>query len=106
MDTFVSLPPFIIHVSNTTNSPTFATILNQPFITLFSSQSTDPPKSTEDTDNKEGGFGGTFEELEFDEEEETFPDHMLMTIKQLKILNKKMNSIIQSKADMGKVNLS
>ena len=48
-----------------------------------------------------GSFGGTFEEMEFDEEEETFPNYMLMTMKQFKILNKKMNSIIHSQAHMG-----
>ncbi|CAI9299409.1 unnamed protein product [Lactuca saligna] len=36
----------------------------------------------EDDSNKATkGFGGTFENLEFDEEETDFPDHMLMTMK-------------------------
>ncbi|CAI9283832.1 unnamed protein product [Lactuca saligna] len=47
------------------------------------------------------GFRGTFENLEFDEEETDFPDHMLMTMKQFKILNTKFNSILQSQADLG-----
>ncbi|CAI9270904.1 unnamed protein product [Lactuca saligna] len=37
----------------------------------------------------------------FYEEEEDFPDHMLMSMKQFKIPNKKLNSIIQSQAVMG-----
>ncbi|CAI9281897.1 unnamed protein product [Lactuca saligna] len=55
----------------------------------------------ETTQPPQGGFGGTFEDLAFDEEEEDFPDHMLMSMKQFKILNKKLNSIISSQADMG-----
>lgn len=97
-ETFVSLPLQITPVTSTTNSPTFEHIINQPFTSIFSSQSTDPPKSIlpvdetivmeTDTDNK--GFGGTFEALAFDDEEADFPDHMLMTMKHLKILNSKL----------------
>ncbi|CAI9269877.1 unnamed protein product [Lactuca saligna] len=58
----------------------------------------------EDDSNKATkGFGGTFENLEFDEEETDFPDHMLMTMKQFKILNMKLNSIIKSQAILGVV---
>ncbi|CAI9276979.1 unnamed protein product [Lactuca saligna] len=97
---FVSLPPFIIPTTSTTDSPTFQKIIDQPFTSIFSSQSTDPPKSNVESEN-EGGFGGTFEDLAVDEEVEDFPDHMLMSIKQFKILNKKLNSIIQYQADVG-----
>lgn len=71
MDTSVSLPPYIIPISNTTNSPNFDRCIQNPFTTLFSSQSTDPPKSIDEpeTDLHEGGFGGTFDDLEFDDEE-------------------------------------
>ncbi|CAI9282874.1 unnamed protein product [Lactuca saligna] len=88
-ETFVSLPPQISTVTSTTDSPTFEHIINQPFTSIFSSQSTDPPKSISpidetilmetDTDNK--GFGGTFETLAFDDNEADFLDHMLMTMK-------------------------
>ncbi|CAI9282432.1 unnamed protein product [Lactuca saligna] len=47
------------------------------------------------------GFGGTFKALHFDNFEEHFPDHMLMTMKQFKIMNSKLNSILQSQADVG-----
>ncbi|CAI9286378.1 unnamed protein product [Lactuca saligna] len=92
--TFVSLRPYIIPTTSTTESPTFENIINQPFTSIFSSQSTVPPKTIDESDNEEGGFGGTFEDLEFDDEEEYFPDHMLMSMKQFKIMNKKLNSII------------
>ena len=54
-----------------------------------------------ETEHESEGFGGTFENLEFDEEETDFPDHMLMTMKLFKILNTKLNSILQSQADLG-----
>lgn len=103
MDTFVSLQRYIIPVSNTKNSPTFEHVIQHPFTTLLSSQSTDPPKTIDkpETDTDKGGFGETFDDLEFDDEEENFLDHMLMSMKQFKIINKKLNSIIQSQADMG-----
>ncbi|CAI9290611.1 unnamed protein product [Lactuca saligna] len=107
--TSVSLPPFIIPIVPTSSSPTFTQILNQPFTTLFSSQSTNPPKSNDppkpldDSETEDAGFRGTFEKLGFDDEEENFLDRMLMSMKQFKILNKKLNSIIQSQADMGEV---
>ncbi|CAI9261560.1 unnamed protein product [Lactuca saligna] len=83
--------------------------MDQPFTTIFSTQSTDPPHPSSpidetvaadvETDNE--GFGGTFEALHFDQDEEDFPDHMLMTMKQFKILDSKLNSILQSQADVG-----
>lgn len=97
----VSLPPYIIFVAPITNSPTFDHVINHPFTSLFSSQSTDPPKSINDNETDDGGFGGTFADIEFDTEEEDIPDHMLMSWKQFKILNKKLNFILQSQADAG-----
>ncbi|CAI9302875.1 unnamed protein product [Lactuca saligna] len=108
-ETFVSLPPQITLVTSTTDSPTFEHIINQPFTSIFSSESTDPPKSISpvdativmetDTDNEV--FGGTFEALAFDDDEADFSDHMLMTMKQFKILNSKLNTNIQSQDDLG-----
>ncbi|CAI9270220.1 unnamed protein product [Lactuca saligna] len=107
--TSVSVTPSTIPITSTTDSPTFEQIINQPITSIFSSQSTDTPKPPSliqepiemetETDNER--FGGTFEELEFHEDEEEFPDHMLMTMKQYKILNQKLNSIIQSQDDLG-----
>ena len=71
-----------------------------PLFLSFSSQSTDPPKPLNDDDTDDAGFGGLFVDLEFDPEEEDILDHMLMSGKQLKILNKKLNSILQSQADV------
>ncbi|CAI9281660.1 unnamed protein product [Lactuca saligna] len=104
VSTLVSLPTFIIPTHPISSSPTFTPILNQPFTSLFSSQSTDPPKSVDDTDNDDGGFRGTFDELQFDPEEEDILDHMFMSGKQFKILNKNLNSIIQSQAEVGRNN--
>ncbi|CAI9277071.1 unnamed protein product [Lactuca saligna] len=78
----------IIPTTSTTDSPTFTHIISHPFTTLFSSQSTDPPTTTSplkdsflEHENESEGFGGTFENLEFDEEETDFPDHMLIMMK-------------------------
>ncbi|CAI9261639.1 unnamed protein product [Lactuca saligna] len=64
--------------TSTIESPTFQSIMNQPFTTIFSTQSIEPPQSLspigetmaidEETDNE--GFGGTFEDLSFDKSEE------------------------------------
>ncbi|CAI9271738.1 unnamed protein product [Lactuca saligna] len=99
----VSLPP----ITSNTDSPTFENIINTAFTSLFSSQSTDPPKTTSpvdetmenETDTK--GFAGTSEALQFDNTKEEFPDDILMTMQQFKILNSKLNSILQTQADIG-----
>lgn len=56
----VSLSPFIIPTIPVSSSPNFDQIINQPITSLFSSQSNDPPKSFNDTETDDGGFGGTF----------------------------------------------
>lgn len=94
-------PTSTIPISSTTISPTFKYILNQPITSMLSSQSTDTPRPSSPTETDHEGFGGTFEDLEFHDEEEDFPDHMLITMKRYKILNQNLNSIIQSQADMG-----
>ncbi|CAI9286980.1 unnamed protein product [Lactuca saligna] len=91
-DSFISLPPQItpiVPITSTTDSSTFANIISQPFTTIFSSQSTDPPTTTSlikdsfmDMENESKGFGGTTENLEFDDEETSFPDHMLMELRE------------------------
>ncbi|CAI9299445.1 unnamed protein product [Lactuca saligna] len=102
-ESLISFPSQITPIipTSTTDSPTFTHIISHPFTTLFSSQSTDPPTTTSplkdsflETENESEGFGGTFENFEFDEEETDFPDQMLMMLKQFKILNTKLNSII------------
>ncbi|CAI9297485.1 unnamed protein product [Lactuca saligna] len=111
-DIIVSLPPQltpIIPTTSKTGSPTFENIVKQPITSLFSSQSIDPPTTTSliqdssfmETEHESEGFGGTFENLEFDEEETDFLDHNLMKMKQFKILNTQLNSIFQSQADLG-----
>ncbi|CAI9303074.1 unnamed protein product [Lactuca saligna] len=94
-------PTSTIPLTSITVSPTFEHILNPPFTSIFPSQSTNTPKPSSPTDTDNEGFGGTFENLEFNEDEEEFPDHMLMIMKPYKILNQKLNSIIQSQVDLG-----
>ncbi|CAI9277037.1 unnamed protein product [Lactuca saligna] len=73
INTLVSLPPFIIYIISISSSLTFGHIIIQPITSLFSSQSTVPPKSINDTDTDDGEFGGTFASIEFDPEEEDIP---------------------------------
>ncbi|CAI9293890.1 unnamed protein product [Lactuca saligna] len=90
-ESLISLPSQItpiIPTTSTTDSRTFTHIISHPFTTLFSSQLTDPPTTTSplkdsflETKNESEGLGGTFENLEFDEEETDFLDHILMTMK-------------------------
>ncbi|CAI9302356.1 unnamed protein product [Lactuca saligna] len=101
--TNTSLPPFITTVSTTTHSPTFDQVINQPITSLFPYQSIDPPKLVHDDDTDDGGFRGSFVDLEFDPEEEDTLDHMLMLGKQYKILNRKLNSLLPSQADSSSI---
>lgn len=100
VNTTISLTPFYIPISTilppSIQSPTFDNILQQPITSLFPSQSTEGPKTVHDNDTTEDGeFKGTFVDIEFDLEEENIPDHMLMFGKQFKILNRKLNSLLQ-----------
>ncbi|CAI9285288.1 unnamed protein product [Lactuca saligna] len=105
VDTIVSLPPFLIPTSTkshpSTHSPTFDNIMQQPITSLFLSQSTEGPKTVNDDETDDGGFVGSFADIEFDPNEEDIPDHMLMSGKKFKILNQKLNSLIQLQADAG-----
>ena len=42
---------------------------------------------------------GSFSEIQFDQGEENIPDHMLMSGKQFKILNRKLNSLLLLQAN-------
>lgn len=102
IDTSTSLLPFISTVPTVTHSPTFDNILNQTINSLFSSQSTDPPithEGEEDPNDEGNEFDGTFASIEFDLEEENILDNMSLTGKQFKILNRKLNSLLQIQVD-------
>ncbi|KAL7612549.1 hypothetical protein Lser_V15G06652 [Lactuca serriola] len=103
----ISLPVVSIPVTTlSTTSSIFDHALQNPFTTLFPSQSPENPQSSQpisDNEAEGGAFGGILEDIHFDSEEEDIPDHMLMTGKQFKILNQKLNAIIQSQADSGRM---
>ncbi|CAI9282324.1 unnamed protein product [Lactuca saligna] len=102
IDTSTTLPPF---VSNpiASHSSTFDNILNEPITTLFSSQSTEPLVTHDEThspiDDDENVFDGTSDDIKFDVEEEEILDNMLLTGKQFEILNQKLNSLLQIQAN-------
>lgn len=87
------------------HSPTFDTIIHQPITSLFSSQSPEKPQLVNDDDMDDGGFIGSFVEILFNSEEENIPNRMLMSGKQFKILNRKLNCLLQIQADGGGKNL-
>ncbi|KAL7601611.1 hypothetical protein Lser_V15G20875 [Lactuca serriola] len=105
IDTLISLPPFIVpntsHIPSSTHSPTFDTIMQQPITSLFASQSTKEPITVHDDETDDAGFVGSFADIEFDPEEENIPNNMLMSGKHFKILNRKLNSLLQLQADAG-----
>ncbi|CAI9285614.1 unnamed protein product [Lactuca saligna] len=92
--TSTSLPPFHSTISTSTHSPTFENILNQPITSLFSSQSTEPKTVQEEDTTKDNDFIRMFADITFDPEEENIPNHMLMSRKKFKILNRKLNSLL------------
>ncbi|CAI9298987.1 unnamed protein product [Lactuca saligna] len=99
--TTTSLPSFVSTVTTTIHSPTFDQVMNQPITYVFPSQFTNPPKLVNGDETDDEVFGGSFLDHEFDHEEEVIPNHMLMSGKQFKILNRKLNSLLQSQVDVG-----
>ncbi|CAI9290379.1 unnamed protein product [Lactuca saligna] len=75
--------------------------MQQPITSFFPSQSTKGPKIVNGDKTNDGKFMGSFAEIEFDPEEENIPNHMLMSGKQFKILNRKLNSLLQFQVDAG-----
>ncbi|CAI9302926.1 unnamed protein product [Lactuca saligna] len=98
----ISLP--VTTLSNT--SSIFEHALQNPFTTLFPSQSPENPQPSQqlsDTEVEGGAFGGILDDIPFDSNEEDIPDHMLMTGKQFKILNQKLKTIIKTQVDSGRM---
>ncbi|CAI9259245.1 unnamed protein product [Lactuca saligna] len=83
LETIVSLPPYIaLNTSQSTyfsNSPTFDTIIHQPITSLFPYQSPVEPQTCNDDEIDDGGFMGSFGEIQFNSEEQNIPNHMLMS---------------------------
>ena len=96
LDTSISLPPFITPTPTSlpasSTSPIYHNILNQPITSLFPYQSTEGTKSTPYFDQDDNDIMVSFADIQFDSKEDNFPDHMLMSGKQFKILNPKLNS--------------
>lgn len=89
IDTSTSLPPFIslTHtlLPTSTLSPKFSNIMDQHLKT--------------EVDQEDDDFMVSFGDIQFVPEEENIPDHLLMSGKQLKILNRKLNSLLQIQVD-------
>lgn len=93
--------PNPFHNPSFTDSPTFDTVIQQPITFLFPSQSFEEPQSVHEDEMYDGGFVGSFAEIQFSSEEKNISDHMLMSGKTFKILNMKLKSLLQLQADGG-----
>ncbi|CAI9292929.1 unnamed protein product [Lactuca saligna] len=90
--------------STTTFSPTFVGVIQEPIATLFSSQSTEPEKTITEAEADDDDVMVSFVELQFNLDEDDILDDLIMSGKQFKILNSKMNSILHFLADTGDKN--
>lgn len=109
IDSSTSLPPFIIPIPTSlpisTTSPTFQNILNQPItFYFFPPQSTEGTTSTPVVDQEDDEIMVSFADIQFDTKEVNIPDHMRISGKQLKILHRKLNYLLQLHADVGSRN--
>ncbi|KAL7609544.1 hypothetical protein Lser_V15G13888 [Lactuca serriola] len=105
-DTGAPIPSSATTLPITTTTSIFDHALQNPFTTLFPSQSPEnpiPSQQMSDPEVEGDAFGGILDDISFDSDEEEIPDHMLMTGKQFKILNQKLKTIIQSQADSGRM---
>lgn len=78
--------------------------MQEPITTLFSSQSTEAEKSVREDEADDDNVMISFAELQFNPEENDIPDELIMSImssKQFKILNSKINSLLQFFANTG-----
>lgn len=75
--------------------------MHQPINLLFSSQSTEGEKTVPKSEQDDDDVMVYFAKIQFDPEEDNIPNHMLMPGKQFKILNHKLNSLLQIQEDTG-----
>ena len=91
-----SLPAtsMIVPTSNSWVSRTFSKVMQELITTLFSFQSIDVDQVVHEEENDDDVMVA-FSNLQFNPEEDDVPDNALMSGKQFKILNVKLNSILQ-----------
>ncbi|CAI9269136.1 unnamed protein product [Lactuca saligna] len=73
--------------------------MHQSITSFFSSQSTKCEKSILEDEKDDDDVIVSFEKIQFNPEEHRIPDHMFMLGKQFKILNYKLNLLLQIQAD-------
>ncbi|CAI9298410.1 unnamed protein product [Lactuca saligna] len=76
-------------------SPKYSGIIHEPITTLFSSQSTDIEKVVHEEEPNDDDIMVSFVNLQFDPNEENVPDNLIMSRKEFKILNSKINYLLQ-----------
>lgn len=70
--------------------------MHQPIKSLFTSQSTKGENSVLEDAQDDDDVMVSFAKIQFDSEEDSIRDPMLMSGKQFKILNHKLNSLLQN----------
>ncbi|CAI9286819.1 unnamed protein product [Lactuca saligna] len=75
--------------------------MHEPIVIIFSSQYTEAEKVVHNVKPNDDDVMVSFVDLQFDYEEENIPDDLIMSGKQFKILNSKINSLLQIQADTG-----
>ncbi|CAH1453692.1 unnamed protein product [Lactuca virosa] len=73
--------------------------MHEPITTLFSYQSTEAERVVQEYEPNDDEIMVSFSDLQFNLEEDNVPDKMIMSGKKFKILNNKINSLIQIQKD-------
>ncbi|CAI9269990.1 unnamed protein product [Lactuca saligna] len=88
-------------ISSIVVSTTFVGVMQEPIATLFSSESTEPEKTIIETNVDDDDVIVAFAKLQFNPKEKDIRNELIMLGKQFKILNSKMNSVLQLLANTG-----
>ncbi|CAI9284350.1 unnamed protein product [Lactuca saligna] len=93
--------PITILVHVPTISPIHFIIMHEQITTLFSSQSTKVEKVIYEEEPNDDEMMVSFVDLQFDPKKENVPDDLIISSKKFKILNSKINCLLQIQADTG-----
>ncbi|CAI9262683.1 unnamed protein product [Lactuca saligna] len=93
--------PLTTSIQVSTISPTYSIIMHDPITTVFFSHPIEAERMIPDEEPVDDEITVSFVNLQFDPEEENDPDDLIMPGKQFKILNSKINFLLQLQADTG-----
>ncbi|CAI9268460.1 unnamed protein product [Lactuca saligna] len=103
VETSTSLPPISSPLTTSipvsTISPTYFTIIHEPITTLLSYHSTKVERMIHDEEPNNDDIMVSFDDLQFDTDEENLPGDLNMSGKQFKLLNSTINYLLQIQED-------